>query len=126
MTLLIDTHTFIWFVRNDAQLPAKTKKIIETADAVLFSVASVWEMAIKFSLGKLDLQRPFSKVFDDIAQRGIELLHLTQEDFEQVAQLPFHHRDPFDRILIAQAATRRIPIVSRDEAFDAYTIPRLW
>lgn len=91
------------------------------------SVASAWEMAIKNSLGKLDLAKPLGELLPPLlADAGIELLPIEIADLARVATLPFHHRDPFDRLLAAQGLERGFTIVSIDEAFDAYGVARLW
>jgi PIN domain nuclease of toxin-antitoxin system len=90
-------------------------------------MASLWEMAIKVSIGKLKLAQPFEKlIFEHLELNGIELLDIQVTHIMQVMQLPFHHRDPFDRLLIAQAQVERMPILSADRAFDAYAIARMW
>jgi len=90
-------------------------------------MASVWEMAIKVSLGKLTPHVPFSSLVPGhLTKNGIALLGITVDHALQVAQLPYHHRDPFDRMLIAQAMTEGIPIVSADSVFDAYPVTRIW
>lgn len=125
---LLDTHAFLWFINGDSQLSVKARELIEDlSDPAVLSVASLWEIAIKVSSGKLSLVEPFDilipqqMLLNRIRALDISLPHLTE-----VVQLPFHHRDPFDRLLIAQAIVERIPIVSRDTAFDAYGIRRLW
>lgn len=128
MKILFDTHAFLWFCRGDKKLSAKARHIIEDEATVLFlSVASVWEMAIKLSLGKLHFQKPFETMIPDLLdQNGIFLLPLQMDHIFSLIQLPFHHRDPFDRLLIAQAITERTPFLSCDEMFDKYQVERLW
>lgn len=125
---LLDTHAFLWFINGDSQLSVKARELIEDlSDPAVLSVASLWEIAIKVSSGKLSLVEPFDilipqqMLLNRIRALDISLPHLTE-----VVQLPFHHRDPFDRLLIAQAIVEKIPIVSRDTAFDAYGIRWLW
>lgn len=105
MKLLLDTHTVIWFLEGSSQLSGRARTLIEDEDnEVLFSVGSLWEMAIKISLGKLHLSQPFDVFMrDQMTLNSIELLHISIEHTATVAALPFHHRDPFDRLLIAQA-----------------------
>lgn len=128
MRLLLDTHAFLWFVLNDPQLSAGAQSLlIDPANDVLVSPASYWEIAIKVRLGKLDLHAPY----DDFLQRGIlgndfDILPIEPRHTSVLTSLPLHHRDPFDRLLIAQARIEAIPIVSMDAAFDAYGIRRLW
>jgi len=128
MKLLLDTHAFLWFIMGSSNLSETARALIEDpANENLLSVASLWEMAIKVSLGKLTL----ASSFDDLIPRqlglnGIELLNIKVDHTSVVATLPFHHRDPFDRLLIAQAIVEKMPMVSIDAAFDAYPIQRLW
>jgi PIN domain nuclease of toxin-antitoxin system len=128
MRLLLDTHTFLWFIDGNANLSTSTRALIEDmANEVFLSVASLWEMAIKVSLRKLQLEHPFEILMpEQLSLNGIELLGITVSHVANVAVLPFHHRDPFDRLLIAQSLAERMPIVSRDPAFDSYPVTRLW
>ena len=123
MSYLLDTHTIIWFINGDAALSAKARKIIETNSAGNFvSIASLWEIAIKVSLGKLELGAPFSEIKFQLDQNGFQLLPMTWEDTLLIASLPFHHRDPFDRILVAQSINNKLDIITRDEQFKAYNV----
>ncbi len=128
MNLLLDTHAFLWFMEGSERISQRARAEIEAADGVrALSVASAWEMAIKSSLGKLDLAKPLGELLPPLlADAGIELLPIEIPDLARVATLPFHHRDPFDRLLAAQALERGFTIVSVDEAFDAYGVARLW
>ena len=127
MNLLIDTHTFLWFVNDDPQLSATAAALLETNSTVLLSIASLWEIAIKVSIGKLTLAQPFERFIpEQLALNDITTLPIRLTDCHQVIGLPFHHRDPFDRIIIAQALVEDLPIVSVDTAFDAYAVHRLW
>ena len=125
---LLDTHTFLWFINDDKALSAVAKEHIEDTEATLYlSVASLWEMAIKVSLGRLDMPAPFAKFIEQqIAENSLELLQITPSHAGTVAMLPFHHRDPFDRLLIAQSVSERFPIISKDEIFDQYDVKRYW
>lgn len=128
MRLLLDTHTFIWFVIDSPRLSTIVRALIENENnEKLLSTASVWEMAIKHSSGKLSFSLPF-RVFieQQLGLNSIELLNINLDHVDVVATLPFHHRDPFDRLLVAQAMVEQIPILSADSAFDAYPINRLW
>lgn len=122
--LLVDSHVLLWHVLDDSRLGPAPTAAIEADDAqVVVSVASLWEIAIKSGLGKL--QAP-----DDLPERveelGFESLTVTPEHAWRVRSLPHHHRDPFDRLLIAQAQLERLPIVSADSAFDAYDVDLVW
>jgi PIN domain nuclease of toxin-antitoxin system len=128
MKLLLDTHVFLWFIAGAPQLSAIARQLIEDPNNEPFlSVGSVWEMAIKVNLGKLTLSQPFDNLIpQQIQLNGIQLPDLHLNHAAVVATLPFHHRDPFDRLLIAQAMVEQIPIVSADTAFDAYGVQRMW
>lgn len=126
MRQLLDTHTFIWFVMGDPRISVSTRSQIENNENLL-SIASVWEMAIKHSIGKLNFGLAFNEFIEQqIIRNGIELLPVTIDHITVVATLPLHHRDPFDRILIAQALAENIPLLSADKIFDAYPIRRVW
>ena len=126
--LLLDTQVFILAAQSDKLLSRRARDILlNTERTAYLSLVSLWEMQIKLSLGKLKL--PVS--LPDAIQRGVtdiglEILPLQAEHIYKLAELPFHHRDPFDRLLIAQALHEQVPIVSNDEAFDRYGVTRLW
>jgi PIN domain nuclease of toxin-antitoxin system len=128
VNLLLDTHSFIWFVENNPSLGPHARTLIEEATNDIFlSIASVWEMAIKVSLGKLSLSQPFDLFIpNQLLLNDITLLDITVGHTLRVATLPFHHRDPFDRLLIAQSLVEEMPIISVDSLFDAYGVHRLW
>lgn len=128
MKLLLDTHTFLWFINDSPKLSTTARVLIEDAfNEPLVSVASLWEMAIKLSIGKLDLKKPFETfVPDQLELNGFDQLAIDFHHIAAVAGLPFHHRDPFDRLLVAQALAEGIPLVSADELLDAYGVVRLW
>lgn len=128
MRFLLDTHTFIWFIRDDPQLSITAKTLIEDSTNILYlSSASVWEMAIKTSLGKLDSPPSFADaVNQQLNENNILLLDIRVEHAGRVATLPFHHRDPFDRLIIAQSLSDDLPIIGKDEVFDAYGVKRYW
>jgi PIN domain nuclease of toxin-antitoxin system len=128
MTLLLDTHAFLWFCQGDALLSATAKALIEDAgNRKLLSIASCWEVAIKAGLGKLTLGEPSGTYIPNaLARTGFDLLPISLTHATAVESLPPHHRDPFDRLLIAQAITERIPVVSADAQLSSYGITRLW
>lgn len=128
MNILLDTHSFIWFVEDNPSLSPRARMLIEEpANDVFLSIASVWEMAIKFSLRKLDLEQPFDLFIpNQLLLNDITLLDITVSHTLRVATLPFHHRDPFDRLRVAQSLVEEMPFVSMDDAFDAYGVNRLW
>lgn len=126
--LLLDTHAFLQWVNDDPKLTAKARRAIADANnECCLSMASCWEMAIKSSLGKLKLIRPIEHfVAEQLAANGFTLLNLELRHTAKVEKLPFHHRDPFDRLLIAQAITEKMAIVSADRVFSDYGVKRLW
>jgi PIN domain nuclease of toxin-antitoxin system len=124
--MLIDTHTLLWFLDDDNRLPAFIKQQIENAETVLVSIASLWEIAIKVNIGKLTLKTPFISIQQNLNTLGIDIAPITFADTETYLSLPLHHRDPFDRILVAQAIARNLVLVSRDALLDAYPIQRQW
>jgi PIN domain nuclease of toxin-antitoxin system len=128
MNLLLDTHTFLWFVQDDPKLSNTARELIEDdASHPFLSIASLWEIAIKMSLGKLQFTQPYEEFIPmQLAINGIEILGVTIEHTAAVAALPFHHRDPFDRLLAIQAKTEEMTLVSADQAFDAYDVKRTW
>jgi len=129
MMLLLDTHAFLWFIAGSRELGGTARSLIEDPNNVpLLSVASLREMAIKVSLGRLSLGQAFDTLIpEQLALNGIDLLPIKLEHTSAVASLPYRgHRDPFDRMLAAQAAVEGLPIVSRDSAFEMYRIQRLW
>ena len=128
MNVLIDTHSFLWFINGDKQLSAKAKKVIIDAQTINFiSIVSLWEIAIKVSIGKLKLDFPFSDLWKDIQANGFEILPIEFDHLQQLLILDFHHRDPFDRIIIAQAYSEHMPIITRDANFNRYSqLQVLW
>lgn len=127
MNLLLDTHVFLWFIMGSPNLSADARALIEDdANRKFISVASLWEIAIKSSIGKLTLSAPFDKLIpQQLSVNGFELLPIELAHLAAVTTLPFHHRDPFDRLLIAQATVEKMPIVTIDSAFEAYSVTRL-
>ena len=128
MRLLLDTHTLLWFLGGDPQLSHRAKELIlEPDNDILVSVASLWEIAIKAQIGKLALHHPFEEIFpaqlveNEMRVLPIELLHV-----HRLFELPMYHRDPFDRLLMAQALAEDLPIISSDEGFREYPIGILW
>jgi PIN domain nuclease of toxin-antitoxin system len=128
MRLLLDTHTFLWFVLNDRQLSEiAVNLIVDPANDVWISAASYWEIAIKVSLGKYQLPGAFDPWMEQQIQvNDFEILPIKIAHASAIATLPFHHKDPFDRLLVAQARVERLPIISVDEALDAYSVIRRW
>ena len=127
MRLLLDTHAFIWFVDNDKKLPNNAKIQIENPNNTIFiSIASLWEIAIKISLEKLDVSVSIEEMVNLIYENGFEILLILPENIIMISSLDFHHRDPFDRIIITQGLHEQIKIVGKDRVFDKYGIKRIW
>ena len=128
MNLLLDMHAFLWFIANDPRLSNQAQSLIQTpTNRRLLSIASLWEMAIKLSLGKLTLAQPFDQFIPRQLQLNqIEVLAIELPHLAAVVAMPFHHRDPFDRLLAAQCQTEGLPILSSDPVFDAYSVRRVW
>jgi PIN domain nuclease of toxin-antitoxin system len=127
VTVLVDTHSMLWFAAADRRLSRTARTTMEQAEAVLLlSVATVWEMAIKASLGRLQLPGTVASYIAGKRDEGYRLLPIDAAHAALVESLPFHHRDPFDRLLAAQALTERCPIVSRDRVFRKYGVTTIW
>lgn len=125
-SILLDTHIFIWLSEDDSNLPVSTRDMIEDTDNVFVSIASFWEISIKLTIGKLSLQADFNEIESRFTATRFQLLPISVKDTVQLRQLPLHHKDPFDRILIAQAINHALAIVSADTTFDTYPIQRVW
>jgi PIN domain nuclease of toxin-antitoxin system len=128
MRLLLDTHALLWFLGGDPKLSRlATDLMLDPDNEILVSVASLWEIAIKAQIGKLALHHPFQEIFpaqltaNEIGVLPVDLVHV-----QQLFKLSLHHRDPFDRLLIAQALAEGVPIISSDAMFDPYPVEVLW
>lgn len=128
MKLLVDTHTFLWALMHDRRLSARSKRILTSDEHELyFSLVSLWEFAIKIKTGKLNaLGSSVAYLRDEIQNYSMALLPIRYEHILQLEALPVHHSDPFDRLLIAQAITESLPILTRDEKFSLYPVKVLW
>jgi PIN domain nuclease of toxin-antitoxin system len=128
MRLLLDTHTFLWFVLGDSRCSQTVRELIEDeANEKWLSPASHWELAIKISIGKYTLPIPFEEFIQRAAtNNGFLFLPIEPSHTALLTTMPYHHRDPFDRLMIAQATAEQMKLLSADTAFDAYSITRLW
>ncbi|RYZ19068.1 MAG: type II toxin-antitoxin system VapC family toxin [Chitinophagaceae bacterium] len=127
MDVLLDTHTVIWFLNGDSQLSKTARATIEDSQNTKWvSVASIWEIAVKVSLQKLEFAHPLSQLEQLMQQNGFLLLDVSLPHALQVATIPFHHRDPFDRLLISQAMCENMALLSRDGNFGAYEVEVIW
>ena len=122
--ILLDTHALLWWLAGDDRLPTASREQIEDpGNRVLASAVNAWEVSIKRALGKL--QAP-NDLLETGTEAGLEWIPVTPEEAYLAGCLPMHHRDPFDRLLIAQARTRQLTLLSRDRALDRYGIDRSW
>ena len=128
MRLLLDTHALLWWLNDDRQLSAKARKLIGLgSNVVVVSAASAWEIATKVRLGKLDMAAELAADFSNVlAQEGFESLPISVDHALRAGLLPGPHKDPFDRMLIAQAQAEGVPILSSDAVFDGYGVRRVW
>ena len=124
--ILLDTHAFLWFVNDPSQLPSKVKEAIETEENVFISIASFWEMAIKSSKGMLALPSSISTMMKDCEKLDISILPIRAEHLEKLNQLPWIHKDPFDRLLICQAQAEGLIFVTIDENIIKYDVRTMW
>ncbi len=128
MKYLIDTHTLLWIVTKNQKLSDKaTKLYLNTENLIFFSLASIWEMAIKISLKKLSMEEPLKDFIQtQIKGNDIKILNIEIKHILSLENLPYHHRDPFDRLIISQSMNENIPVLSSDKVYDLYPIKRIW
>lgn len=127
MRLLLDTHALLWWLLDDAELPASARRLIERAETVRVSAASIWEVAIKQRLGKLpELSLAVAELPELVRQSGFVPLPVDERHAAAVASLPLHHRDPFDHLLIAQAQIEQLTLISRDPQLATYGVALRW
>ncbi len=128
MKFLLDSHTVLWFGEDSPLLPASVKSLIEDAQHKKYlSVVTAWELGIKYSTGKLTLTEPPDLYFAEVIRlNGYGVLPVTLNHALKNATLPYHHKDPFDRLLIAQSLTEGMAVLSADTIFDAYGVTRIW
>jgi PIN domain nuclease of toxin-antitoxin system len=128
MRVLLDTHVLIWLVEGDKNLSSVARSAIEDEDNSLYlSIASLWEITIKLSLGKLDLQLSVDEMVESfLIPGGIEILQIETSHLSILRDLPLHHRDPFDRLIIAQAQAENMTLISADGVFARYGVDLVW
>ena len=127
MKLLLDTHTLLWFYGGDDQLPASVRETIRNpTNECLVSMASLWEIVIKISLGKLRIDATTDDLFTFLAQNQIWVMPIELTHLLELERLPQHYKDPFDRIIIAQATAERLPVATKDVIFSDYGIDIRW
>lgn len=128
MRCLLDTHTFLWAVNDDSRLSRRATEVVEDgANELFLSVASLWEIAVKLSVGKLKLDLPFLELaVEETSEHGVEILPITAAHLDTLTTLPLHHRDPFDRPIVAQCLSEKISLLSRDDVLSGCGVERLW
>ena len=129
MIYLLDTSSFLWFVYDNDRLSAVAAELLEdTGNAFFLSLASIWEIAIKANLGRgLEIRQPFSDFIDEqLNINDFQSLNINISHLKLVADLPLFHRDPFDRMIIAQSLAEGLPVIASDHAFDHYPVQRVW
>jgi PIN domain nuclease of toxin-antitoxin system len=128
MRLLLDTHAFLWFILDHPRLSIAARDYIADRDnIILISPVTYWEIAIKISLGKYELPEPYSDFMErELESNNFQVLPIEPRHTAVLIDLPFHHRDPFDRLLVAQALVENIPLVSIDKTLDGYSAERVW
>ena len=124
---LLDTHTLIWHLTDAPDLSNKVKKNIENIDnQIVVSIVSFWELAVKINIGKLNLNYSLQEIIQEVEQLGMEVLEIKPTHLFHLLDLPLHHRDPFDRLLIAQAQSENLILLSKDENFPLYDVIISW
>jgi PIN domain nuclease of toxin-antitoxin system len=131
MKYILDTHVILWYLSENSNLSTKAREIIDARNGLYFSIISLWEVSIKVNIGKLQISRPIEALPIELQYMNIQILPIAIRDIEIYTSLPLpnspiKHRDPFDRILIAQAINYSFNLVSKDTAFDSYPILRIW
>lgn len=128
MRILLDTQVFLWFIAGNQKLPLPDRNMIADFDNELYlSIASLWEIAIKVTIGKLELLEPFEELIPkELSKHEIKILPIEIKHLVKIIQLPIHHRDPFDRLIIAQGNVEDYPIISADSVFKAYPVNVIW
>ena len=127
MSFLLDTHTFLWFVAGDKQLPLSIKEKIKDINQPCFlSIASFWEIAIKIQIGKLESGISLEELYRFAERNQIELIQINERHLLKLMTLDFIHNDPFDRLIISQAMSEKLTLISRDKVFKKYKVKPLW
>jgi PIN domain nuclease of toxin-antitoxin system len=128
MKCLIDTHVLLWILCDDRRLSENAKiHFLDRKNAIYLSMASLWEMSIKISLEKLKLKNSLETIVDEhVVGNDINLLNIQSSHIYPLQKLPFHHRDPFDRLIVSQALYEKMSIISSDKNFDLYQVKRIW
>ena len=123
---LLDTHTLLWFLRDSPQLSKKALEIITTKNKVYVSIASLWEIAIKKSIGKLEFEHSIEKIAELCHEKDILILQIQPKYFDKIIKLPNIHNDPFDRLIISQAIIENLVIITKDTIIPKYSVKTIW
>jgi PIN domain nuclease of toxin-antitoxin system len=123
---IIDTHALLWYLRDSAELSDMVHKIIDNEERIFTSIASFWEIAIKHSIGKLDLEFSISQIENLCIEKDITILPIKSMHLDILANLPKIHSDPFDRLIICQAITEKLMIITRDTIIPQYNVTTIW
>jgi PIN domain nuclease of toxin-antitoxin system len=127
MDILLDSHALLWFLKGNTKMPEKTVEVIHSPENEIYvSIASVWEIAIKTSIGKVTLDCGIDNFIKNINDNGFSLLAISPEHIKKSMELPFIHRDPFDRLIIAQAVVEGMNIITADENIVKYDVSNIW
>lgn len=126
MRILLDTHAFLWAITDDSRMPPRVRKLMAASDCC-FSVASIWEAVVKVQSGKMSLPLPAGPfLVSELVSSGVQILPVTLDHVLRVEKLELHHRDPFDRMLIAQSIEEHLPVLTTDPLFRKYPVQQLW
>ena len=127
MNLLLDTHTFIWWDSNASHLSQKAQALIgDPSNSIYLSLVSIWEIQIKRNLGKLQIRKPIQDILTEQRANGVNTLQIEIKHLIELDNLPNHHKDPFDRLLIAQAASEGLTLLTKDKFFQDYQVSVIW
>jgi len=126
MDILVDTQSFIWYFEDNPRLPVSMKTFMDRSNSLVVSIASFWEITIKTSLGKLVIPENVTGLMDKAISKGFKILPIEREHLVVLSSLEMIHRDPFDRIIIAQAIAENMPLVSSDDVFKQYPVSCVW
>lgn len=127
MSYLLDTHVLIWYFEDSLNIQERIVKLIDSdANKKYICSASLWEIAIKTSIGKLDLKLSFNKLLKEIAHSDLVILQIEDEYLKRLSKLPFLHKDPFDRLIVSTALVDKLTIITADENIQKYNVPWVW
>ncbi len=127
MKILLDTNALLWIIENNANLTQRVRKIVaDDTHSIFISVVSLWEIAIKMSIGKLELAHTLDEIIEKIGDHNAVILPIGLDAIRKIRTLSFHHRDPFDRLIIAQAQAQNLTIITSDAVFKSYEVKVLW